>query len=157
LCIGVGLLAVAAYSDVQTRRIPNALAATVAAVGLARMAINGDFPAVFFTLGASVTIFFATFLLFWRGLLGGGDVKLIAATALLVGYGDLFAFLFEMSVCGALVALAVFARHELAARRATVPALQGPRERPARLTVPYGVPIAAAGIFTLIVQSFVPG
>jgi prepilin peptidase CpaA len=157
LSIGVGLLAVAAYGDVQTRRIPNALAATVAAVGLVRIAVTGDFSAALYTLAASAAVFVTTFLLFWRGLIGGGDVKLMAAAVLLVGYHDLIAFLFVMSICGALIALAILVTHKLALQRATAPPVQTPPDPPAKLTVPYGVAIAAAGIFTLLVQTFVLG
>ena len=94
--------------------------------------------------------------MFWRGLLGGGDVKLMTATGLLIGYHDLFQFLFVMSVSGALVALAVVSRNRIGRRAVTSPAPED-QDPPARLTVPYGVAIAAAGIVTLLVQSFPPG
>jgi Flp pilus assembly protein protease CpaA len=84
-------------------------------------------------------------------------VKLIGATALLIGYHNFFEFLFVMSVSGALVAVAVLARDRLGARRATAPALEeheAPEEARARLTVPYGVAIAGAGIVVLLVQYF---
>jgi prepilin peptidase CpaA len=90
--------------------------------------------------------------LFWRGLLGGGDVKLMTATGLLIGYHDLFQFLFVMSISGALVALAVLSRDRFGRRAITSPAAEH-QNPPARLTVPYGVAIAAAGIVTLLVQS----
>ncbi len=59
-----------------------------------------------------------------------------------------------MSVSGALVAVAVLARDRLGLRRAaTTPPLEE-QEAHARLTVPYGVAIAAAGIVVLLVQYF---
>jgi prepilin peptidase CpaA len=115
--------------------------------------MDGDARAGLFTLAASVGLFVSTFLLFWRGLLGGGDVKLIGATALLVGYHNLFEFLFVMSVSGALVAVAVLARNRLGLGRATAPPSED-QEISARLTVPYGVAIAAAGMVSLLVQYF---
>jgi prepilin peptidase CpaA len=155
LLLGAALFVITAYGDVTTRRIPNALVAAVAALGLFRITFSGDASAVLYTIAASGAIFVATFLLFWRGLLGGGDVKLMSATALLVGYHDLTAFLFVMSICGALISLAVLARQKLAPPTASPG--QEPLQTSARLTVPYGVAIAAAGILTLFFQSSLSG
>ena len=155
LFLGIGIFAVVAYGDIRTRRIPNELIVAILALAAFRIAVDSDPRAGLFTLAASAALFVATFLLFWRGLLGGGDVKLIGATALLIGYHSFFEFLFVMSISGALVAVAVLARDRLGARRATTPALED-QETPARLTVPYGVAIAAAGIVSLLVQYFPP-
>jgi Flp pilus assembly protein protease CpaA len=56
-------------------------------------------------------------------------------------------------VSGALVAVAILARDRLGLHRAATPALEE-QEAQARLTVPYGVAIAAAGIVVLLVQYF---
>jgi prepilin peptidase CpaA len=158
LIVGVCIFAVVAYGDIRTRRIPNELVVAILALAAFRIALAGDPSAALYTLAASAALFAATFLLFWRGLLGGGDVKLLVATGFLIGYHDLFQFLFVMSICGALVALAVVA-HNRRGGAAAAAALehQEPPEPPARLTVPYGVAIAAAGMVTLLVQSFHPG
>jgi len=153
LLLGIGVFAAVAYSDIRTRRIPNKFIVAILALTAVRIALAGDPGSALYTLGASVALFIATFLLFWRGLLGGGDVKLISATALLIGYHDLFALLFVMSISGALVAVAVLARNKFMLRPQAAPAA-ALAETPARLTVPYGVAIAAAGVFTLFVQSF---
>ena len=155
LIVGICIFAVVAYGDIRTRRIPNEMIVAILVLAAFRIAIDGDPRAGLFTLAASAALFVSTFLLFWRGLLGGGDVKLIGATALLVGYHNLFEFLFVMSVSGALIAVAVLARDRLGRRQATVPAAQD-QEISARLTVPYGVAIAAAGIVSLLVQYFPP-
>ena len=110
LLLGIGIFAVVAYGDIRTRRIPNELVVAILALAAFRIALVGDPTAALYTLAAGVALFTATFLLFWRGLLGGGDVKLMTATGLLIGYHDLFQFLFVMSVSGALVALAVLDR-----------------------------------------------
>jgi prepilin peptidase CpaA len=157
LLLGLGIFAIVAYGDIRTRRIPNELIVAILALAAFRIAIEGDPRAGIYTLAAAAALFAATFLLFWRGLLGGGDVKLIGATALLVGYHSFFEFLFVMSVSGALIAVAVLARDRLGARRATAPPLEeqeAPEEARARLTVPYGVAIAAAVIVVLLVQYF---
>lgn len=158
LILGVCIFAVVAYGDIRTRRIPNELVVAILMLAAFRIALARDPSAALYTLAASVALFAATFLLFWRGLLGGGDVKLLVATGFLIGYHDLFQFLFVMSICGALVALAVVAHNRLG-RAGAAAALehQEPPEPPARLTVPYGVAISVAGIVTLLAQSFPPG
>jgi len=135
LILGVCLFAIVAYYDIRT--------------------LAGNPIAGLYTLAASAALFIATFLLFWRGLLGGGDVKLIGATGLLVGYHDLFEFLFVMSVSGGLIAVAIRARDRLGARGPTLASLEH-QKRPALLTVPYGAAIAAAGIVSLLLQNFRP-
>ncbi len=144
LLLGIGIFAFVAYGDIRTRRIPNEFIVGLLALAAFRMALIGNPSSALYTLVASAALFVGTFLLFWRGLLGGGDVKLIGATALLVGYHELFEFLVVMSVSGALIALAIVARDRLGLRRvATTPASEGAgpedQETPARLTVPYGV------------------
>ncbi len=162
LFLGIGIFAVVAYGDIRTRRIPNEMIVAILALAACRIALDGDPHAGLYTLAAAAGLFVATFLLFWRGLLGGGDVKLIGATALLVGYHNFFEFLFVMSVSGALIAVAVLARNRLGLRRATALDLDAEdqaaedREASARLTVPYGVAIAAAGMVSLLVQYFPP-
>ena len=120
LFLGVCLFIAIAYGDFRSRRIPNEFIVAILALAAVRIALAGDPIAGLYTLAASSALFVATFLLFWRGLLGGGDVKLIGATGLLVGYHNLFEFLFVMSVSGALIALAILARNRLE-HRATTP------------------------------------
>ena len=144
LLLGIALFAVAAYGDVRSHRIPNVLVAAVAALGLARLIVIGDLSNALYTISASVVVLVLTFLLFWRGFVGGGDAKLITATALLVGYHDLFHFLVLMSICGVLVTLAMLVTHRSSAKQ--------PQPK-ARLAVPYGVAIAGGGIVTLLFQT----
>ena len=162
LVVGIGLLAVIAYGDMRTRRIPNVLSLAIAILGLLRIILGHDPVAAGHTLAAGTAIFIAAFLLFWYGAIGGGDTKLVAATALLVGYHDLFGFLFVMSACGGALTLAMLARDRLRprlrlrVRRARTPFATETAEcvaAAARATVPYGVAIAAAGVVTLILNS----
>jgi prepilin peptidase CpaA len=147
LLLGIALFVAAAYGDVKTLRIPNALVAAVAALGVCRLIVIGDPSVALYTVGASVIIFIATFLLFWRGFVGGGDAKLMTAAALLVGYHDLSNFLVVMSLCGALVSLAIL----------VMPRPSNQPQPKARLTVPYGAAIAGGGIVTLLFQSSLIG
>jgi prepilin peptidase CpaA len=152
LIVAMGLLAIVAYGDMRTRRIPNVLSLAVAILGLLRIILGHDPIANGQTLAAGAAVFVAAFLLFWYGAIGGGDAKLAAATALLVGYHDLFSFLFLMSVCGGALALAMLARDTLRLWLWLLSSTEaaGHIAAPARPTVPYGVAIAAAGVVTLI-------
>ena len=154
LILGCGLYAGVSYTDIRTRRIPNEYIVGLLALAAFRLAVDGDPTSALYTLVANAALFVATFLLFWRGLLGGGDVKLMVATGFLIGYHDVLGFLVVMSVSGGLIAVAILAGERL--RRCPVLPSPEPDETRARLTVPYGAAIAIAAIFTLIVQ-FLPG
>jgi prepilin peptidase CpaA len=149
--VGITLFIVAAYSDVKSFRIPNLLVAAVALLGVTRLVAVGNPSAAVYTVSASVIVLVIGFVLFWQGIIGGGDAKLITGVALLVGYHDLFSLLVLMGICGALISLAVLVIHRF------LPLYAGPRlavllPKP-RLAVPYGVAIATAGSVTLLFQS----
>jgi prepilin peptidase CpaA len=161
LAVAVGIFAVAAYSDMLTRRIPNSLSLMIAALGLARITFDQDLLGAACTLAAGITIFAVTFALYRCGAIGGGDAKMIAAAALLTGYRELPEFLFLMSLCGGALAFATVAAAKLDPplrrlwRAAHLPSnVEGERVRavPKVSTVPYGVAIATAGVITLIAQ-----
>jgi prepilin peptidase CpaA len=162
LIAAIGLFAVIAYSDARSRRISNTLSLAIAILGLMRIVLAHDTAATR-TLAAAAIIFAATFLLFWRGVMGGGDAKLIAATVLLVGWNELFRFLLLMSVCGGVLALATLAQHwfrsrpwsfsHLARKSLEASAAANRVAGLTNMTVPYGVAIAAGGVISLVFQS----
>jgi prepilin peptidase CpaA len=149
--VGIGLFIVAAYSDVKSFRIPNSLVATVALLGVVRLIVIGNPSVALYTVGDSFIVLAIAFALFWQGFIGGGDAKLIAAAALLVGYNDLLPFLMFMGICGAVISLAALAIHKY------LPLYLGPRLATllpkAKLAVPYGIAIAIAGSVTLLFQT----
>ena len=110
-------------------------------------------------VAASAVIFGLGILVFSRGWLGGGDVKLITSTTLLIGGYDTPAFLFLMSIIGSALALVVlihikFGRHLAAGRpEAMVPGSDGAVIAAAdRFRVPYGFAVALAACVVLFVQ-----
>ena len=149
--LGTILLTIIAYGDVRRRRIPNALSLAVAALGLTRILVAGDPVAASYTLTAGAAILVVALLLFCRGVIGGGDAKLLPAMALFIGYSNLLEFLFLMSLCGGALALAIMARDRFGARRLRSPPSE-PSGGSTRSTVPYGVAIAVAGVITLILD-----
>jgi prepilin peptidase CpaA len=150
ILVAIALLVVAAYSDIKTFRIPNVLVAAIAALAIVRLILIGNPVTGIFSVGVAVFVFLIGSLLFSRGLVGGGDVKLLTATILLIRYRDMFEFFVLMSVVGALLSIAVMLIHSY------LPLYAGPRLAArlpvSRLPVPYGVAISVAGIVTLLLQ-----
>jgi len=160
LVAAVTIFAIVAYDDVRFRRIPNMLSLSVAALGISRLVIAHNTVAAGYTVAAGILTFAVTFLLFWRGAIGGGDAKLITVTTLLIGHQQLLNFLLLMSVSGGLLAIVVLVREkfipmsdrdrQLAAEPSlTVTTLSVPTTQ-RTTTVPYGVAIAVAGAITLM-------
>ena len=116
------LLIGAALHDVAFRTIPNAIPFGIGAIALLLRLSQGTLLA-----GGLVAciVFAAGFLIWWRGLLGGGDVKLLAAVSLLVAP----AMALDLLVCIALAGGALALLYLLLGRLASPPM----RERPARL------------------------
>jgi prepilin peptidase CpaA len=149
LLVAVGVFAAAGYSDVRARHIPNELPLAIGALALVRLLWTGD---PLWSVAAAGVVFVVVFVQWRFGLLGGGDAKLLAAAALLVGWRDLFQFLFLMSLGGAAVALAVVVAGRLGGPPALLLPPPGAVETPARPSVPYGLAIAAAATWVLIRQ-----
>jgi prepilin peptidase CpaA len=137
----LALFATAAATDLRARRIPNRLTLALALLGLARVtwALAAGAPPLPLAadLAAAAVVFALATAGFAAGLLGGGDVKLLAAGTLWVGAGALAPYLLTTVFAGGVLALGFAALHFVARRRgAPAPSL------------PYGVAIAAGGILT---------
>ncbi|MDB5098168.1 MAG: peptidase prepilin type [Cyanobacteria bacterium RYN_339] len=102
----VGILAVAMVTDLQTRKIYNWLTFPAMAVGLALSVAFGGLGG----LQASLIGFFAGSLVFalgffMGGAMGAGDVKLMAAIGLWLGWPNVVASVLYVTLCGGLVAI----------------------------------------------------
>lgn len=154
----VGLVAIvltrAALHDVATRRIPNWTSMLVALLGAVLRTRHGQLAEGLLAAG----LVFGCMVLLWRrGWVGGGDVKLLAAITLLAPPGGVLNLLLTVSLAGgALAAL------YLALIRAGLPALRaGSRAAPRRVLraelwrirrrgpLPYACAISAGGLLTL--------
>ena len=135
LLLAIGALAIAAYGDVRTRLIPNRLVYAIGILGLVRMILAGDPFAAAYTFAAGAVVLLLGVLLFWRGMLGGGDAKLLTATVLLVGHHALFDFLFVMALSGGVLALAVLAADRLGPWFRSIPLVIGVGDGPSRLAI----------------------
>ncbi len=154
--------AIAAYTDVKTRRIPNAISAGLLAGGLALQLMHG-WQGLAIGLGLFFGAFAAGTVLFSFKLMGGGDVKLIAAAAAALGWPDALAFLFYTIIAGGLLAIAIaIARGRLLPvlnnlKLMIFPVLSGlkPAAVPSAVgTMPYAVAIFAGAATLAIGNAF---
>jgi prepilin peptidase CpaA len=155
----MGAFITAACVDVRHRRIPNALSYLIGSLGLLRILLAGDPMSAGWTLAAAAGVLVVGFMFFWGGTFGGGDAKLLTGAVLLIGYRDLFDFIFLMSLFGGVLALALLIGDRLIPKywrvrqRTAVPdATAGVVRRYVWPTVPYGVAISAAGMIILVLQ-----
>ena len=149
MIVFLGLSTYAAFCDVTRYRIANWIALAVLADFLIIAAIAGLSGAVdpwliAGRLGAGAVMLIAGFALFAAGLFGGGDAKLIAASALWFGGSSLFRYVVLVALMGGLLALII-----LGLRRFVLsPAGSAPEWlkelRSGNHGIPYGVAIAAA-------------
>ncbi|MFN2448180.1 MAG: prepilin peptidase [Candidatus Baltobacteraceae bacterium] len=159
----VAAAAAGAVFDVRTRRIPNALAAGLFAAGLAVNALAGmHFAALDLLIAAGVLL--AGTAAFSLKLIGGGDVKLLAAAAGTLAYPAGIVFiLFTFLSGGAIAVLVALARGTARATFANVrgialPLLAG--VQPARLqggtSMPYALAICAGAVIAFATNGLVP-
>jgi prepilin peptidase CpaA len=114
----LGLMLFAAASDVATMTIPNWVSIAAAALFPVAGWLAGLTPAAIgFHLAVGAAAFVVGFFLFSFGVLGGGDVKVIAAASVWTGLAAMSAFAIAMTLTGGLLAGAI-----LLARRAATPA-----------------------------------
>lgn len=101
----LGLLALAALTDLRERRIPNWLNLGVAGLYPVFVLISPTPIPWLGALGAAGAVFMLGLVLFARQLIGGGDVKLIAAVTLWAGLDQLALFALVTSLVGGALAL----------------------------------------------------
>ena len=145
------LLLVAAASDLRYRRIPNLIPALIVLLFIVGWLLGFPFTGPWWAHGFHfVAALLVGMLLFRFGWFGGGDAKLYAACALWFSFSDALLLMFVTTASGAVIvlvrALAIVARSIFGSPGAPP---DGPRQRRAPRTIPYGIAIAAGGIASL--------
>ena len=146
ICGFAGLLAVAALTDMATLRIPSVLCVAICLLYplyVLNAASAGDW---FWSLALAIIVFSVASVLFSLEMVGGGDVKLLAATALWAGPDHMLEFLVGVAVAGGLLALLVLMhrRQRVAGLRTVTDPAQDSRAVMSS-HLPYGVAIAIGG------------
>jgi prepilin peptidase CpaA len=140
------LLITAAVSDVRRLTIPNwiilALIVLYAVRCITALASAEASPTMLLPIPPALAVLLAGAFAFQRGWLGGGDVKLLAATSLWLPPERLPDFLTLVALFGGALALLVLAGAKLAAAGL-------PGRAVSDIRLPYGVAISSAGLVTL--------
>ncbi|AUW59870.1 peptidase [Sphingobium sp. SCG-1] len=130
------LLVVAAVTDLRSRIISNWLNLAIALLAPLYWSASGIelWPNVALQLALGLGVFAVFAGLFVIGMMGGGDVKMLAALALWFPWQALIVLLTIMALAGGVVTLITIVHHKLARR-------EGPPE------IPYGVAISIAALW----------
>lgn len=138
------MLAVMVF-DATRYIIPNWLNAALVVLFVVWWVLSPQPLGVFSPLLASVVLLVGGFGLFALGIMGAGDVKLMAALGLFIGWGEaLLGFLVWISLLGGALALVLLVMRALLAARAAKP-----RIFHKKAPIPYGLAIAGAFLILL--------
>jgi prepilin peptidase CpaA len=135
-------LVAAAVSDLARRRIPNTVSLVIVGAFVVTAVLELSLVRVEWDLAVAVTVFAGGAALFWCNWLGGGDVKLLAASTLWIGAVDTPRFLILVGLLGGVLALAVLVLRLAARWSDGIASLR--RRIDSEEGLPYGVAIAAA-------------
>ncbi len=151
IALAIALL-FAAFTDIRSRRIANWLNLAIV-VGApvfwwaSGMSLLPEGPSIFsptsvaLQVGVALITFFAMALLFALKMMGGGDVKLLAALALWIEPGAFMQLLIIMALAGGVLTIVMAAYHFM-------------RQQKERIAIPYGVAIAAGGLWVIYPKIF---
>ncbi len=142
-------LAFAAFNDLFTMTIPNRVSAILLGSFLVISPFTGmDWQTIGISLFAGLVVFTACFAMFALNVMGGGDAKLLTASAVWFGFNiSLAAFMVSVAVIGGLLTIAILL---LRSRSQEIMAsgLPIPDSLLVAKKVPYGIAIAIAGLLT---------
>lgn len=136
-CLAIALL-VAAFTDLRSRRIDNWLNGAIALGAPVFWWASGLslWPGAALQLGVALGCFVVLAALFAIRAMGGGDVKLLTALALWIPPAQFLNLLLVMALVGGILTIVFGAWHVM-------------RRQRDRIAVPYGVAIAAGGLWVL--------
>ncbi|MCR5871570.1 MULTISPECIES: prepilin peptidase [unclassified Sphingomonas] len=139
------ILVSAGIEDARIREISNWKNAAIALLALPWWFAMGlsPWPDMAIQLGIAVGVFALFAAAFQFGMMGGGDVKMIAALALWFPFNQLVTLLIIMSLAGGAITLVMLVEKWVRRRR----------EQP---EVPYGIAIAIAALLTIREPIFNP-
>ncbi len=144
------LLLSAGIEDARTREIADRKNIAIALIAPLWWWASGVpvWPDMAIRIAVAITVFLLFAQAFRIGMMGGGDVKMIAAIALWLPVPPLFRMMLLMSIAGGIVTVAMLIDHRLRRRKRD-------EDAPA-IEVPYGVAIAIAALLILREPIFNP-
>jgi prepilin peptidase CpaA len=152
------VMAAAAFEDFRRLIIPNLLPILLCALWPLHLAAAPSLYGALSALGCAAVVFFGGAVLFARGYLGGGDVKLLSAAALWAGPAGTPALLLLTGVLGGTLALFLLlplgSQIAAAGRHLLGQPVAAPTERGLAMPVPYGIAIAGAALIVTLPPYF---
>jgi prepilin peptidase CpaA len=118
VAVGLALMFGAALHDIAVRTVPNCVPAALAVLGVAARVLAGD---IWLALAVAGVVFLVAALLWWRGMMGGADAKLLGAMALLAPPGRIPELLLTIALCGGVLAIFYLLMSHLVTRPAPGP------------------------------------
>jgi prepilin peptidase CpaA len=152
------LMAFAASSDLLTMTISNRLSLALTGGFFVLTLVTGmSLTAIGMHMAAGALVLVIAFGFFSQGWIGGGDAKLVAATALWFGFDYLLDYLIYASLFGGALTLIL-----IQFRRLPLPAVLARQQWIMRLHehgggVPYGIALAAAALAVYPKTGWMPG
>lgn len=147
------------WNDLFHRSIPDVLSVAIVGFAILRLSFAPHAGPLLATLLTTAIVFAIGLFFFARGWLGGGDVKLVSATTLLVGAEDTLPFLLWMALAGGVLSVLVLIWASVNSRRArkqkTADSATPDIEAAASpLSIPYGVAISFSALLVLFPQLY---
>jgi len=137
LALLAALLLTAAVTDIRSRIISNRLNAAIALLAVPWwFAIHLSGYEILFQVGLALAVFTLFAICFALGMMGGGDVKLLAALGLWLPLTKMMAMLEVMALAGGLLTIGMLIAHKL-------------RKAPGKPEIPYGVAIVGAALLVV--------
>jgi len=154
-----GLMVMAAFDDFRRLVIPNGVVLGLCVLWPLYLATapTVTLASSFGAAGCATAVFLVGALLFSRGLIGGGDVKLLAAATLWAGPGNAPSLFVLTALLGGLLALVLLSPVGaliMAGRRPVSGLTTSVATSANPVPVPYGVAIAAAAVIVMLPSNF---
>jgi len=153
----VVLMAAAAFEDFRRFTIPNWLTLGLCVLWPLSLFAGTTVSGAVGDLACGLIVFAVGALLFARGYIGGGDVKLLAAAALWAGPALLPSLLIVTGLLGgvlALILLSPVGALLVSGTRAQLGFTAGPETAATSTPVAYGIAIAAASLIVILPPQF---
>lgn len=140
-------MAFAGAMDLFTMTIPNRISIVlVVAFGVAAAMTGIGWAGLANHIGAGLLMLCVGIGMFALGWLGGGDAKLLAATALWIGFDYLVPYLLVAGIAGGLLAIAILLYRSIMPPLWLARQAWALRLHASRGGIPYGIALAAAGL-----------
>ncbi len=141
---------VAAINDVLEMKIPNWISiALLSFFPVAALYFGYSFNMFFLCIALGLAVLIVGFVLFSLNKLGGGDVKLLAATAPWIGPAAFAPFMFKVILMGGAFAFVILMFRKTPMLPAYVHAPWVVKLHQSSSQMPYGLAIAAGGLWVL--------